>query len=648
MSKVKSIFFQIIKRKESLLFPVLLIAGISLPGWLFGKIGLAAISSAYIPIAPVTAIIFIILCILFFVTRYQEKSRLTKSLVTFLVIIIAFFCGIMFLNHTFNLPWDIENVFIKNPDKLGSVQIGHMSPITSVLFVFICIVILLRRNSNSNVFNYIGAGLSLLVCLASSALLIGYLYNAPYLYGSSIIPVSLPASICLFLFSITLLRIFEFKFWTLNLIKPNLVTLQLLRSFLPAAVLTTILQGFLITNFPVVHENLPLSVALICLSVVTLIVFVVIRVSRGLGNDLVKAEQELRESESKYRFLVENAGDGIGIVNLNEEFIFANSAAERIFGVDEGELIGKNLKVFLTEEESIKIINQTKIRENSQVSSYDIQLTLPDGNNRIIHLTGVPHLDDDEKVIGTLGAFRDITELKKVEKQLLQLNADKDRFISILGHDLKNPFNNILGFCEILTNEIKGLNKNEIKDIAENIHKSARITSKLLEDILMWAKTQQGKIAFEQQSLNFKDIFPDTLEILNPAARAKNISVNCIAADQLTVFADLNMLKTILRNLVSNAIKFTNNGGAITVNAVQDSENVTISVSDNGVGIPPENLAKLFDISQVLTTTGTAEEGGTGLGLLLCKEFVEKHGGKIWAESEVGKGSDFKFTLHAE
>ena len=105
------------------------------------------------------------------------------------------------------------------------------------------------------------------------------------------------------------------------------------------------------------------------------------------------------------------------------------------------------------------------------------------------------------------------------------------------------------------------------------------------------------------------------------------------------------MLKTILRNLVSNAIKFTNNGGTINIKARTNNSNVTISVSDNGIGIPPENLTKLFDISEVLTTKGTAEETGTGLGLLLCKEFVEKHGGKIWVESEVGKGSDFKFTL---
>jgi signal transduction histidine kinase len=251
------------------------------------------------------------------------------------------------------------------------------------------------------------------------------------------------------------------------------------------------------------------------------------------------------------------------------------------------------------------------------------------------------------RISGNIGfqLLRAEQALKESEKQLIQLNVDKDRFISILGHDLKSPFNNILGFSEILADEINSLNKDEIEDIAKNINKSAKITNKLLEDILMWARTQQGKIPFKPQILSFADICKNILEILNPGAYAKNITVYYSVVDNINVYADIDMLKTIILNLVSNAIKFTNSGGRININAVENSGNVIISVSDNGVGITPDNLAKLFDISEIITTKGTAKETGTGLGLLLCKEFVEKHGGKIWVESEVGKGSDFKFTL---
>jgi len=235
--------------------------------------------------------------------------------------------------------------------------------------------------------------------------------------------------------------------------------------------------------------------------------------------------------------------------------------------------------------------------------------------------------------------------LKENEKKLLQLNSDKDRFISILSHDLKSPFNNLLGLSELLLENINKLDIAEIEDIANNINKSARSTYNLLEDILLWTRTQQGKIPFNPQNLIFEEICMNILETLIPNAKAKYIVINYSSEYHINVFADIDMLKTVLRNLISNAIKFTNKNGVISINAEQTDSYVTISVSDDGIGIAPDDLTKLFNISEVITTKGTAKETGTGLGLLICKEFVEKHGGKIWVESEVGKGSDFKFTL---
>ena len=239
----------------------------------------------------------------------------------------------------------------------------------------------------------------------------------------------------------------------------------------------------------------------------------------------------------------------------------------------------------------------------------------------------------------------ELTIANKELKQLLQLNSDKNRFISILAHDLRSPFNNLLGLSEILIEDIRKLNTDEIEDIVNNINKSAKSSFNLLENILRWARAQQGKIPFDPQILSFTNNCKDAVEVLNPISKAKNITIDYSTGDHINVFADIDMLKTVLRNLVSNAIKFTNNGGTISITAKQIDSNITISVSDNGIGIAPGNLVKLFEMSEVISTTGTAEETGTGLGLLLCKEFVEKHGGKIWVESEVGKGSDFKFTL---
>jgi signal transduction histidine kinase len=229
--------------------------------------------------------------------------------------------------------------------------------------------------------------------------------------------------------------------------------------------------------------------------------------------------------------------------------------------------------------------------------------------------------------------------------QLLQLNADKDLFISILAHDLRSPFNVLLGLSELLIENIHEYSTDEINNYLKLIKNSAQDTFALLEDLLKWIRAQSGKIPFNPQNLRFMDIWDNILVTLNSNALTKNITLKSFAADNLNVYADNDMLKTVLRNLISNAIKFTNNFGVIKINAKETSENVTILVSDTGVGIIPDKLTKLFDNSQRQSTMGTAEETGSGLGLIICKEFVARHGGKIWAESEYGRGSVFNFTI---
>jgi len=235
-------------------------------------------------------------------------------------------------------------------------------------------------------------------------------------------------------------------------------------------------------------------------------------------------------------------------------------------------------------------------------------------------------------------------ELKESETKLHRLNKDKDRFISILSHDLINPFNALLGFSEILSKNVGQYRSKEIEEYAKIIHNSAKHTFFLLEDILRWANAQAGKIDYKPQKLNFSEIYKNIVYTLAPNAKAKNITIESSEPCPVTLFADLDMINLVFRNLVSNAIKFTHKGGRIEVSAKADPENIILCVSDNGIGIKPDHLEKFFDISQVFTTTGTANETGTGLGLILCKEFVEKHGGTIHVESEWGKGS--KFFIH--
>jgi signal transduction histidine kinase len=229
--------------------------------------------------------------------------------------------------------------------------------------------------------------------------------------------------------------------------------------------------------------------------------------------------------------------------------------------------------------------------------------------------------------------------------KLRKINSDKDRFISILGHDLRNPFNVLLGMSEILKNEAGRLPVEELGKYVDLLHDSAHNTYVLLEDLLLWARAQQDKVSFNRRELNFDEIIFELNTLLKPMADSKNITIEHSIMKNSKVFADIDMLKTILRNLVSNAIKYTHQGGQIVISLEQDMHSSIITISDNGIGMNPADLKKLFDISQVFTTKGTADEKGSGLGLLLCKEFVDKHGGSIRAESEPSKGSSFIFTL---
>jgi signal transduction histidine kinase len=229
--------------------------------------------------------------------------------------------------------------------------------------------------------------------------------------------------------------------------------------------------------------------------------------------------------------------------------------------------------------------------------------------------------------------------------ELHELNASKDKFFSIIAHDLKNPFNAIIGISEMLKEEIRSGDPSRIEEYAGLINNSAVQTLRLLENLLEWANSQSGKILFKPVPLKLSELLNEEFSILNDMATGKNIELKSSVTDNLTIIADKNMIKTILRNLISNAIKFTHKNGKVEVKAIIDNKQVEISVSDSGIGMTKETMAKLFRIDANLSTCGTENEKGTGLGLFLCKEFIEKHGGKICVESESGKGSIFKFFL---
>jgi signal transduction histidine kinase len=235
--------------------------------------------------------------------------------------------------------------------------------------------------------------------------------------------------------------------------------------------------------------------------------------------------------------------------------------------------------------------------------------------------------------------------IEKDKLELEALNQTQNKLFSIIAHDLRSPFNNILCLSELLSEKVAATENSESEEFVDLINITAKNTLSLLDNLLNWAKSQTGELGFSPEKINLSKVISHIIELKTSQAKAKNISLYFSATDEIELSTDENILGTVLRNLISNAIKFTNPGGQIEVAAITNQGYVEISISDNGVGMDENTVQKIFDLTTNVTLPGTANEKGSGSGLVLCREFVKKLDGQLWVESEKGKGSTFKFTL---
>jgi len=368
----------------------------------------------------------------------------------------------------------------------------------------------------------------------------------------------------------------------------------------------------------------------------------------GIARDITerkKAEETLRVSQEKFELAFSSNTNAILIQDEQTgRYLEANASTTKIFGYSQDEILGKTsleLNFYRNLAFRKKILDALK--NDGFIQNMEIMGQHKSG--LVLHLLlAVTRLYVDNKPLLYIN-IQDITERKLIELELQKLNLDKDRFISILGHDLRGPVNSIIGLMDILNTNMKDMKDAEIKEVIDLVSHSARNTSKLLDDVLLWATAKSGKMNFNPQKLNITENCQTIIELLQFTAKSKNIEVEMVSDPSLEVYADKNMLDTIIRNLISNAIKFTHDDGKIILKTQKDNEKTIISITDNGVGISTKDISKIFDKSQLFSSIGTNEEKGTGFGLKLCQEFVEKHDGKIWVESEVGKGTTFYFTM---
>lgn len=368
-----------------------------------------------------------------------------------------------------------------------------------------------------------------------------------------------------------------------------------------------------------------------------------------LVDQLLFQHKQLVESEKRFRTLAEIASDSI-ILFEEEKLVFASRRFCEYVGIEP-----ENIKR-LTVPDVIARIHpddvahygremQQSLAQRKERYTIEFRMLNPQGNYEWLQNNTTATYDSNGNVLQRIVQARDITKQVELQNELRKLNADKDQFIRILGHDLRNPFNSLIGLSGLLLESLHEYDMQQIEELVKIMNQTSIKTYELLEQILLWVKLQSGKLELNIEQFDFKQESANVVRIIENMAVEKGIQIDIIETEKTSLMADLNIFKTVLRNLITNAIKFTNQNGHIFISAEKQEQSILISVSDNGIGMDEKVMAKLWDIQNEYTSKGTIGETGTGFGLKICRELIQKHGGKIWAESIPGKGSKFIFSL---
>lgn len=345
------------------------------------------------------------------------------------------------------------------------------------------------------------------------------------------------------------------------------------------------------------------------------------------------------ESDLRYKTIFHDGLAAIIVADDKGNYLEANKAASEILGYSEEELVKMNVAELVTttaaNAEELYALYLSKGTETGQFHFKDKW-----GNHKTAYYKAIRLKPDFN-----LSMMMDITEMIHYQNKLSELLEDKNRFIAIIAHDLKNPFNTLLGFTDLIIRNLHRYDQTKIQSQLQIINQTVYQTYSMLEDLLAWSTTKAEQMKINLQTIEMCTFTNDILAYFSFMAKNKNITIQNQIENHIMVKADMNMTKTIMRNLISNAIKFTPENGLIILQATAKDDYVNISITDSGKGIRKEHLNKLWDFNDFFSTTGTSGEKGTGFGLMLCKIFIEKHNGKIWVESEPNKGSSFHFTL---
>jgi len=372
------------------------------------------------------------------------------------------------------------------------------------------------------------------------------------------------------------------------------------------------------------------------------------------GKNIIEDLLKTTVSRNYVEKIIKSMADTLIVINADENSTIrtVNDATLNLLDYDDKALIGNSVDKIINPE-LLSDLKTGKLKDELSVRNIETTYKTNSGEEIPVSLSATILKNRRGAVYGALYVAQDIRERKEAEriineyvKQLKQLNASKDRFFSIIAHDLRNPFTAVLGFSDILAKDAHKLSPEEIKEFSSGLYTQSKAIYDLLENLLEWSRIQTGSMKYTPVNINLSAFVNELTDVYSSLVSQKKIGLDINCDPGIKVFADENMLSTVFRNLTSNAIKFTNEAGSIFIDAKEfDDKFVEVSVKDTGVGIPLEDREKLFKIDEHLSTRGTNKEEGTGLGLILCKDLIVKNGGQINIESEVGKGTTFKFTI---
>jgi len=497
---------------------------------------------------------------------------------------------------------------------------------------------------------------SLIVLIISFLLLLGYGFNAPFFYIRNFAPPAFLTGLSFFFLSLGCLSALDNNVYIIRKVLGTQTSAKLFRVFLPITLSLTIVEGLLLVRIlPNYIINPAIVVSIVTLFFAALIGLTITIVTQNIGRSLDTLTENLRISEEKMRHIIEGTPYFFFYTkDIEGNVTYISPSIEKITGHKVEKWIGQ--KLWNLTDSPINIHSKEDSHahlggKNTNGTTY-LEIYHSNGSKILLESNEYP-MTRNNIVIGLQGIAHDITERKKAEEEIIKANSElkrinsvKDKFFSIIAHDLKSPFQGLVGMTGMMAEDIYSFSQNELSEFSIKMHKSVKNLLKLLTNLLDWARMQQGTISYEPIDLILSKVIAQNINLINKSGEQKGIEIILDVPNNQKVYADVEMLNSILGNLLSNAVKFTLKGGKIKI-CSKETENsmVEISVKDTGVGMSESLSEKLFKMDEQVGRKGTDGEESTGLGLLLCKEFVEKHGGKIWVETKENEGSTFYFTL---